>query len=394
MSVQNVAQHPPNRTPMESISTQYESSGSMSMWEALVQVATQRYEELLEDERRQKERQKQETSMMVGGQCEADQQSSDQSATLIRSAEISIAENVTVGGEDEDEEDPGRLVIDESAAEVPKAESVVDQVVPVLNGTEEQKQHIQQQRETVIQPCRSSSVNSGGGDNGPAVPDQGESPQVRLQAATLTTGVRPIRQPKHMSQVTFNRFMPYQIPMSYNKNMARKFPGAECRTPEQQAVREKNTIAARQSRAKMRMMDEMLQQEASNEKTHNHYMKERMAGLFTYANVLRDKIGLEETDFLEEFERVKQDYVPGPMRTHYVRNRSRSGQGNGENGQSSPFGLNGHVASAGESDVALNEKSNEITNGSETDSAPEPDGTVLDLSVKSKRDRSVGNGVF
>ncbi|XP_065088146.1 uncharacterized protein LOC135709682 isoform X2 [Ochlerotatus camptorhynchus] len=340
MSVQNVAQHPPNRTPMESISTQYESSGSMSMWEALVQVATQRYEELLEDERRQKERQKQETSMMVGGQCEADQQSSDQSATLIRSAEISIAENVTVGGEDEDEEDPGRLVIDESAAEVPKAESVVDQVVPVLNGTEEQKQHIQQQRETVIQPCRSSSVNSGGGDNGPAVPDQ------------------------------------------------------ECRTPEQQAVREKNTIAARQSRAKMRMMDEMLQQEASNEKTHNHYMKERMAGLFTYANVLRDKIGLEETDFLEEFERVKQDYVPGPMRTHYVRNRSRSGQGNGENGQSSPFGLNGHVASAGESDVALNEKSNEITNGSETDSAPEPDGTVLDLSVKSKRDRSVGNGVF
>lgn len=229
-------------------------------------------------------------------------------------------------------------------------------------------------------------MNNGVDHNAAEVPDQGESPQVRLPVATLTTGVRPIRQPKHLSQVTFNRFMPYQIPMSYNKNMARKFPGAECRTPEQQAVREKNTIAARQSRAKMRMMDEMLQQEANNEKTHNHYMKERMAGLFTYANVLRDKIGLEGTDFLEEFERVKQDYVPGPIRAHYVRNRSRSGQENGENGQSSPFGLNGHAASPGESDLTSNEKSN----GSETDSAPEPDGTVLDLSVKSKRDRSFG----
>lgn len=310
---------------MEPHLTQHDS---MSMWYALVQVASQRYEELLEEANRQKERKKQEAAMMLSGQSEANQQqATDQSSAFVRSGE-----NVTVGndGDEECEEDSGRLVIDENAVEVSIAEAEVHQVVPSTNGTQETEQCIQQQRETVIQ-CRSNGVNSA------AVPNQ------------------------------------------------------ECRTPEQQAVRNKNTIAARQSRAKMRMLEEMLQQEANNEKTHNHYMKERVSGLMTYVNVLRDKIGLEKTDLVEEYERIKQEFVPGPLRAHYVRNRAHSEQ---ENGETSRSGTNGQAADHAESDVTLHENSIDIANGSGTDSAPEPDDTVLDLSVRSNRDSSFGNGVF
>uniref|UniRef100_A0A8D8KCC0 (northern house mosquito) hypothetical protein n=1 Tax=Culex pipiens TaxID=7175 RepID=A0A8D8KCC0_CULPI len=110
----------------------------------------------------------------------------------------------------------------------------------------------------------------------------------------------------------------YQVPVRYNANMARKFPGAENRTPEQQAVRQRNTVAARQSRAKMRIMEEMLTQEATDERTINEYMKERIAACFMYGNTLRDVLQLEEADFWAEFQLVKDEYIAEPLRSLHV----------------------------------------------------------------------------
>ncbi|EDS33293.1 conserved hypothetical protein [Culex quinquefasciatus] len=100
--------------------------------------------------------------------------------------------------------------------------------------------------------------------------------------------------------------------------MARKFPGAENRTPEQQAVRQRNTVAARQSRAKMRIMEEMLTQEATDERTINEYMKERIGACFMYGNALRDVLQLEEADFWAEFQLVKDEYIAEPLRSLHV----------------------------------------------------------------------------
>ncbi|XP_039437348.1 uncharacterized protein LOC120418880 [Culex pipiens pallens] len=110
----------------------------------------------------------------------------------------------------------------------------------------------------------------------------------------------------------------YQVPVRYNANMARKFPGAENRTPEQQAVRQRNTVAARQSRAKMRIMEEMLTQEATDERTINEYMKERIGACFMYGNALRDVLQLEEADFWAEFQLVKDEYIAEPLRSLHV----------------------------------------------------------------------------
>lgn len=100
--------------------------------------------------------------------------------------------------------------------------------------------------------------------------------------------------------------------------MARKFPGAENRTPEQQAVRQRNTVAARQSRAKMRIMEEMLTHEAGDERTINEYMKERIAACFTYGNALRDILQMDEADFWAEFQAVKDEYIAEPLRSQHV----------------------------------------------------------------------------
>uniref|UniRef100_A0A1Q3EV52 BZIP domain-containing protein n=1 Tax=Culex tarsalis TaxID=7177 RepID=A0A1Q3EV52_CULTA len=116
----------------------------------------------------------------------------------------------------------------------------------------------------------------------------------------------------------------YQVPVRYNANMARKFPGAENRTPEQQAVRQRNTVAARQSRAKMRIMEEMLTQEATDERTINEYMKERLAACFMYGNALRRLLRLEEADFWAEFQLVKDQYIAEPLRSQHVVPRSIS----------------------------------------------------------------------
>lgn len=119
----------------------------------------------------------------------------------------------------------------------------------------------------------------------------------------------------------------YEVQVRYNANMARRFPGAENRTPEQQAVRQRNTVAARQSRAKMRIMEEMLTQEASVERKMNYFMKERIAACFNYGNLLRDILKLDEADFWAEFQLVKDEYIAEPLRSQHVVPRNVNSDG-------------------------------------------------------------------
>uniref|UniRef100_A0A8D8MRG9 (northern house mosquito) hypothetical protein n=1 Tax=Culex pipiens TaxID=7175 RepID=A0A8D8MRG9_CULPI len=193
------------------------------------------------------------------------------------------------------------------------------------------QQEAEEEASKVEEPISTVIQEEGGEEDGDdrLVIDEAEPPTTPRDAAKRkapeepTSGeyqvaIKAVRRPRHMSQVTVDPKVPFQVPVRYNANMARKFPGAENRTPEQQAVRQRNTVAARQSRAKMRIMEEMLTQEATDERTINEYMKERIAACFMYGNALRDVLQLEEADFWAEFQLVKDEYIAEPLRSLHV----------------------------------------------------------------------------
>uniref|UniRef100_A0A1Q3EV53 BZIP domain-containing protein n=1 Tax=Culex tarsalis TaxID=7177 RepID=A0A1Q3EV53_CULTA len=242
-----IVDYEPQTSGLDSVAEPPPSCDRDSLWWALVMVASQRYDEMIKQEKEEVAKVEEPMSLVV--------------------------QNQVVQADDGEEDSEDRLIIDEAGPPPRDAKR---------KATEE---------------------------------STGENYQVAIKA---------VRRPRHMSQVTVDPKVPFQVPVRYNANMARKFPGAENRTPEQQAVRQRNTVAARQSRAKMRIMEEMLTQEATDERTINEYMKERLAACFMYGNALRRLLRLEEADFWAEFQLVKDQYIAEPLRSQHVVPRSIS----------------------------------------------------------------------
>uniref|UniRef100_A0A182IX64 BZIP domain-containing protein n=1 Tax=Anopheles atroparvus TaxID=41427 RepID=A0A182IX64_ANOAO len=90
-----------------------------------------------------------------------------------------------------------------------------------------------------------------------------------------------------------------EIPMVYHRNMARQFPAHE-RTPAQLEQRRRNTVAARLSRAKMKMAEILMEQEQEDVNAENISVKRAVAAKLVYANALRSLLELPSiqlTDF-------------------------------------------------------------------------------------------------
>lgn len=87
------------------------------------------------------------------------------------------------------------------------------------------------------------------------------------------------------------------VPVVYHQNMARKFPGSENRTPEQQEQRQKNTVAARYSRAKAKMMENIVERESVEAKQENFTSKRNIAARNVYANMMLRILGKDEIDW-------------------------------------------------------------------------------------------------
>lgn len=87
------------------------------------------------------------------------------------------------------------------------------------------------------------------------------------------------------------------VPVVYHQNMARTFPGSENRTPEQQEQRHKNTVAARYSRAKAKMMENMVELESVEAKRENFTSKRNVAARNVYANMLMRLLGKDDVDW-------------------------------------------------------------------------------------------------
>lgn len=114
------------------------------------------------------------------------------------------------------------------------------------------------------------------------------------------------RVPKRMSQLSVLPGMELVIPVKYNQKMARSFPGQNSRTEREQARRSRNTISARESRAKLRMMNELLHKEAAEAHRRNVELKFGLATTFCYAEELLHKLGLPMMDFFGMWKNAKE----------------------------------------------------------------------------------------
>jgi DNA-binding helix-hairpin-helix protein with protein kinase domain len=99
------------------------------------------------------------------------------------------------------------------------------------------------------------------------------------------------------------------LDLTYHSNMARNFPGAENRTEDQQARRNKNTLAARVSRTKNKAYEKLLEGQSLNATSDNINMKRKVACLRVYANSLMKLNGLPDTNFSKMWEENIHDIV-------------------------------------------------------------------------------------
>lgn len=91
--------------------------------------------------------------------------------------------------------------------------------------------------------------------------------------------------------------IPNQIPVVYHKNMARQFPESHGKTEQQKIQRKKNTEAARQSRAKAKILETIVESECRQAATENINAKRMIATQRAYANTLLKMLTQEEVDW-------------------------------------------------------------------------------------------------
>lgn len=91
--------------------------------------------------------------------------------------------------------------------------------------------------------------------------------------------------------------LPNQIPVVYHKNMARQFPEAQGKTEQQKLQRKKNTEAARQSRAKAKILETLVESECRQAATENVNAKRMIATQRAYANSLLQLLHSEKIDW-------------------------------------------------------------------------------------------------
>lgn len=98
------------------------------------------------------------------------------------------------------------------------------------------------------------------------------------------------------------KFNVENVDLTYHSNMARRFPGTENRTQEQQQRRDKNTLAARVSRNKNKIYERILDNQSVAATVENISLKRQIACLRVYANSLMKLSGLADTDFSKMWE--------------------------------------------------------------------------------------------
>lgn len=273
----------PQSQPSESQS--YMSRGAR--WNALVSVTSVLYEEVPQNEMQQP------------------MEASEENSTPL---DLTVPKKQTTDahlGDDECDDDPHRLVIDEDD-ESSDASSEVN--TPVKKQPENNDSLEMDANDTPKSGQNSPEVmtpneiyrnrrrprlwipEAEGQYGGPSRLNANETPRTSRARSRLLDGIlEPV-------------LAPDQIPMSYNRNMARVFPGAEYRTPQQQARRERNNVASRRSRAKARIFTEILRKQLVIQRKVHDALSREVATMMLYANVLLEKLKIPPRSFAIDFD--------------------------------------------------------------------------------------------
>lgn len=142
----------------------------------------------------------------------------------------------------------------------------------------------------------------------PSSPSSGGSEVAQVKKSTRKANYNT------RSKSTVNKILDFKgdalsvpVPTSYNPNMARQFPAVE-RTEEEQKIRDKNTLAARNSRAKAKSKAAALEEEYKEAYgTHINHLRS-LAAKMTYANELCNTLGGPTIDWIALWESFRDNF--------------------------------------------------------------------------------------
>lgn len=167
------------------------------------------------------------------------------------------------------------------------------------------------EEDELLYPVMSLTEDSSEETNSRADSEDLHSTSLNLSKSSTSSHKRRLdRVPDRMSQVSEAGRSELVIPVSYNSRMARAYPKeqVESRSPAERERREKNTLAARHSRAKMRALDELLHKEGQTAKEENVRLKVEIAASFSYAGLLMERLGMPPVgiNFMDVWDSVWQ----------------------------------------------------------------------------------------
>lgn len=154
-------------------------------------------------------------------------------------------------------------------------------------------------KEEAAEPARQID-DADGDDSGMA--SSGTSDEVYKPSKLRIERMRNIQKKKP-------KFNIENLDLTYHSNMARTFPGSDLRTDDQQARRDKNTLAARISRTKNKAYERMLVQQSKDATSANICMKRRIACLRVYASALMKANGFPESNINQMWEANIKDIL-------------------------------------------------------------------------------------
>lgn len=110
------------------------------------------------------------------------------------------------------------------------------------------------------------------------------------------------RVPKRMSNLLIDSNAELLVPVPYNRQMARSFNSTQNRTPKDKQKRARNTVAARESRAKMKALGCMLEQQVENAEFTSSQLKIQLAKTCAWASLLLNKLSFGEVNYFNLYE--------------------------------------------------------------------------------------------
>uniref|UniRef100_A0A182FE65 Uncharacterized protein n=1 Tax=Anopheles albimanus TaxID=7167 RepID=A0A182FE65_ANOAL len=211
------------------------------------------------------------------------------------SAHLASCMKMMLDVDEEDDEEDCKLIIDETQLNSPCASPSLGSYL------QDQAPGCSRSSGSSSSSVRSSSSSSRSSRN------RSNSPAPSLSSSNTTKQIRfaPYsfnRRPTELSAVSIRDEL--EVTVRYNENMVRRFesPSRDC-SPGEMIKRQRNTLSARISRAKLRVLQDLLREEFREEAAKNQQLKKDMAVKRIYVQQLLRVMGRPVMDLADEWDK-------------------------------------------------------------------------------------------